>query len=513
MKDRLGTLLRLLVLLAVALMPSQFALTWYGPELVEAVSKEVGFDASPRWALFLGGRYFEVLTPQRFDLIAFKLENPLIAFSDLLMALAALVALVHLALHREWKRVLLPPWPLWTLALSWAVSGVAASSPLAWGKELAQGVFYAIVAVMVFGYLLKDELAVRRWVAWWMLVTFLTALWGLYDYARFVFLPPAEGENPLLVRAGFMSRTAYCGYFVLALPLGYGFLLNASSWLVKVLWGIWLTIALVPLLSLGAFLGLALAFAFLAALVGGPRAKTIAAVVGLFLGLGVLVYEASLRHGDYLRQSVGFLDAEGRVAKRYLEWQASLHLFEAHPLFGVGFGEYQRTIGQGYYFLPNPEKMEPDTYNLYLLLLAQGGIMAPLTWLVALFYGLHLTRRVGEQPASPYWGGLAKGIWAAMAALLFFSLWGTILLRGTGLAWAFLWALLARLQREHAPPKPPIAPKKAPAEAPETVVLPPSPPPEPETQILPQASERIAPPPEEAETEVKRENDERPLEF
>jgi hypothetical protein len=131
---------------------------------------------------------------------------------------------------------------------------------------------------------------------------------------------------------------------------------------------------------------------------------------------------------------------------------------------GVGAGEnYQAHIGQHYGSLPNPplEKMEPDTHNVYLLIASQMGLLGLFALLYLVFDFMSRARRVGRAQPKGYPAALAMGLWGCLLSFLLYSLWGTILTRGTYLVLVTLLALIATLERLYAPPPPePARPRK-----------------------------------------------------
>ncbi|HIE51874.1 MAG TPA: hypothetical protein EYP85_08955 [Armatimonadetes bacterium] len=446
------------LLLAVTGMVTQYAVTRYNGHWVVVAPLGTATTADFLESGLAGKGPVVFITRGVLDEVAHKLHQfPFVAPADVLVAvLFAIAVLLTLKNRQRVDWVAWPPLCLWAFLLAAGLSVLGAESMRNWLTETAQLALYFFAGYWLAVNLLRRETEVRRTVVWLLGVSLLVLAFGLRDYWVHIYAAPLERENPLWVRATFMSRTAFCGLLALVLPLFLGFLLKAPTLGRKVAWAVPVGLALYPLLSLGALVAVGAALLLMAAREGW---RTL-----LFTALAVVVVAVlwvpfmSARQLDYLVDSVDFYDQAGEVTKRYLEWAATYNLLaDGHALFGVGAGEnYQHTIGQYYYFLPNPEKMEPDTYNLYLIITAQMGFLGLWAWLYVLFDFLRRARRL-EAAREPYYRGLSLGLWGSLVSVAVFSLFGTILVRGTGLVLTLLLALIARVERlagkeEIAPP-------------------------------------------------------------
>jgi hypothetical protein len=208
-------------------------------------------------------------------------------------------------------------------------------------------------------------------------------------------------------------------------------------------------------------------------------------------------------HGRYLHESVQVFHREGGVIKgvekRYLELAADLNVFngshdqtitrpkdvpkdkdkdkakdkvqdkpksaaagaeeeESAPkvpigkrsglTFGMGPGlNYQSYIGALYETLDNPKKQEQDTYTLYMFLACQLGLFGALAWAWLLFDGAGLARTAYSGLRDRGLRTLALGVYGALVAVIVYSVWGTLLIRGTGLMLFTLLAVAARLEQ------------------------------------------------------------------
>ena len=128
------------------------------------------------------------------------------------------------------------------------------------------------------------------------------------------------------------------------------------------------------------------------------------------------------------------------VKKQFVEWQVATRWNlpkERAFVTGVGPGNYQLGIGELYqYGLDSPEKMHPDSNNLYLVQAMSIGILglAALLWMVWHF-GLLAWRaaRAGS------W--LGAGVVGSLGAWLAVNAFHAMIVRGAGLLLALFFAL------------------------------------------------------------------------
>lgn len=131
------------------------------------------------------------------------------------------------------------------------------------------------------------------------------------------------------------------------------------------------------------------------------------------------------------------------VKKQFVEWYAAVGMARPREkafATGVGPGNYQLNIGPMYASLPNEEKMPPDSNNLYLVQAMTGGFLglAALLWVLATY--LHQARLAS--------GWYSAGLCGSLAAFTVVNLFHALLVRGTGVLLAFLFALAVVTARE-----------------------------------------------------------------
>lgn len=133
------------------------------------------------------------------------------------------------------------------------------------------------------------------------------------------------------------------------------------------------------------------------------------------LGLGVLI-AASLAHPGVRHRLLSAFDLQANSDRLFL-WSRALEVIRDHPLFGVGFGNYQR-ICSAYYDKVDPGfLMRTFAHNSALTLLAETG---PLGLFIALFFLWRVARTLLSRHRAG--GPLAAGGLAALAAVCFIGL-------------------------------------------------------------------------------------------
>lgn len=104
-------------------------------------------------------------------------------------------------------------------------------------------------------------------------------------------------------------------------------------------------------------------------------------LAGLILALFILVFFA---RPALVRLASSFSVSEGSSAGRLAIWQGSFKIFLAHPVLGVGLGNYPKEV--------NPQALyrSPITsHNLYLDIASETGIFGLAIWLFLIFGSLY----------------------------------------------------------------------------------------------------------------------------
>jgi O-antigen ligase len=255
------------------------------------------------------------------------------------------------------------------------------------------------------------------------------------------------------------SRTAYGTFLALVLPLALALGVTATRRWVRV----WLA-----LLGLGAAASLLAGFVLLPLLVGllvtawalGARVLQ-GTLLAIALFLGVAWGVGGLTRSELLQepfrplisaQEATFRYADGtrHLKKFWGEQQAALNLLRATPLLGVGAGQYQARIANGYDLLGaiDSQRLESDAHNGYLLTAASTGLLGLIALLACLgaFWGrMKAVLRAG--PVSPELAAVCGGFVALVAVLCVTYPF----IRGLSLVIAALLALLWNAPHAGAP--------------------------------------------------------------
>jgi len=277
---------------------------------------------------------------------------------------------------------------------------------------------------------------------------------------------------------------------VMLLALAGGRVIGTGRFGSIVGWSAVCVFGLIPVLNAGALLALAVAWTAIAASRG-----LFGFLIGLALSLGLLygVTTVSAAHEAIQAESVQFYRVENggpapglealprkaaalgglrstqAVTGEEPDENGSLPLVgeRSNVIFGVGPGlNYQKTIGAFYGNLDNPEKQEPDTYNLYLLLALQMGLAAAFGWAWLLFDGAASARQGRASLRDPDQRAFLLGVYGACLGLVVFSVYGTILVRGPALVLFTLLGVASRLLWQLTPPPAPKPKKAAPIPVP-----------------------------------------------
>ncbi|WIG61387.1 MAG: hypothetical protein OJF49_004135 [Ktedonobacterales bacterium] len=282
-----------------------------------------------------------------------------------------------------------------------------------------------VVALALGVWVLRRSAARVRIVAWAMIAAGVAE--ALVGYAQWALSPGgASSAEAGRVFGTFGQPNPYAGYLNLSLPIALALALFGEDARER-----WVAGAASVLLlgseffsaSRGGEIGLAAALVVLlavglrrecvVALVGGVGVAVVAIGVGTHL-IPQSVVDAALRplrlNGISLDAPV--TNANFSTMERLAHWVAGLRMFRAHPLLGVGAGNYDAAYAQ---FATNlsvwPESLG-HAHNYYINVAAETGALGLLAFLAAsgamLWLGWRATRATRASTGRPY-GGVAAG--------------------------------------------------------------------------------------------------------
>jgi O-antigen ligase len=275
-------------------------------------------------------------------------------------------------------------------------------------KELVK--WSEVLVILLLG---TQYIRTRRHI--WTLVVML-CLAGLsqaiFGYAQIFFdLGPASfvRDANLRVYGTFGQPNPYAGYINMTLALTLALFLLGQGWRTRILAAcIALPLAGVEIYSQskGGWMALGAAALFIG-IVGFPQLRTLARI-GLTGGLAVIVaYLAGMFPGGLIEPvltKIGVIDISFTSpshtnyanSERVAHWLAGINMFQEHPFFGVGIGNYQDVYSQyhvGIFVLPLGH-----AHNYYINIAAEAGIFgftAFLLFLIAVFtYGTRSYRKI-----------------------------------------------------------------------------------------------------------------------
>ncbi|HEX2948715.1 MAG TPA: hypothetical protein VHV83_03965 [Armatimonadota bacterium] len=411
--------------------------------------------------------------------------------ADLLLVVAALVWGIRWIIIRDTRS--LPPFVNWLLIIAGVFSAVSlfVDTEPAQGflgnyvKELAQLVLYLLVGVTIFRATLTSPRRIRIAIIALLATTSLAVLFGVVQRGllardfqpdatkRTVFMDPTPRgyitiETPIAVCSTFgswnekgfhASRMAYAGFLGLVLPFALVLLATAKRRLALTLWLSFLFIgAAVSVLAGYIVPAILLGLLVTGCLLGRRTAWLTVAGIAVYLFAMLLIGGQNRIQvfQEPFRLKISTIEANNpnnrydgvrHLKKIWGEQLASLSVMRGtryvqNPaLFGVGAGQYQKNIQEGYGGLSavSNQHLESDAQSGYLLTMVSTGIFG-LAALLAIFltYTKHAWR-LARQKANHPWAAACCG---AMVTLVLMTLVTNPLVRGSSVAIAALFALI-----------------------------------------------------------------------
>ena len=276
---------------------------------------------------------------------------------------------------------------LLALAASTAIGGFHAPG---WSRP------WVVVAYFATYWWFEDARSAQRFVRWLVMASCVVAVYGIVqhytgaDWYREL-LGRRRAVHPRIEGAlGYASVGFFRNYLtfahVLIIPLGFALVSRER----------WMRLGAVPLLALalvfstarGAWVA-ALAMALGALVTGRGAATRVLMLVGV--GAFAVVMSPGLR-----QQVLPALTSAEMNTGRLEIWRANLDIIHDHPVFGLGFGRYQRAARPYYDRHPDADRRS-HAHNNFLQIAAEAGLvgLAAFTLLFAtmLRFGIDAVRR------------------------------------------------------------------------------------------------------------------------
>ncbi len=156
-------------------------------------------------------------------------------------------------------------------------------------------------------------------------------------------------------------------------------------------------------------------------------------LLSLVLAAGLVVSLQERGGGGGLRE-VDEFDQQARLAA----WGAAGMMFLAHPVLGVGYGNYRSLYGE---YIPGIRPDELDAHNLYLQLLSETGIIGFLVFCVLMVAFARIAFKLARQP-DPFHRLVGIGVGGGLAATLIHGMVDYIF-NTSPQSGALLWLVLA----------------------------------------------------------------------
>jgi O-antigen ligase len=340
------------------------------------------------------------------------------------------------------------------------VSGFQALSRVETVKEILKWTEVLIVAGAALYFLrVPRQLLGLAWAT--IAAGVIEAVVGCVQYAT------VNGDTVDRVTGTFDQPNPYGAFLNLSLPLALCLLVFAKSWRIRWLAGgagAIIGLAAYFARSRGALLGLAVAVVVVALV--RLRLDRIAAIAGGVLAalFGVAWYAHLLPQSIQARaSSLVAIDtaslcrpsasANFSTLERLAQWAAGINMFLAHPVLGVGAGNYSEAYPQ-YSVICWPDSLG-HAHNYYINAAAETGVFGLVAFLALtvamVFVGWRATQTMLRSDVSGYGLALAFGFFACIVTVVVHNVVDNVFVHAMELQIAVTLAALLRLRTLAAP--------------------------------------------------------------
>jgi len=334
-------------------------------------------------------------------------------------------------------------------------SGAQALSLAATAKEILKWSEVLIVGGAAFYFLrAPQQLLVLAWTA--IAAGVLEAIVGCIQYAT------VTGDNVDRVTGTFDQPNPYGAFLNLALPLALCLLVFAKNWRIR-----WLAGGAAAIIGLaayfarsrGALLGLAVAVIVVALIrlrvdrIAAIAAGALALLSGIAWYAHLLPQSIQARVGGLVAIDTAslcrpYVAADFSTLIRLAQWAAGINMFLAHPVLGVGAGNYSEVYPQ-YSVVCWPDSLG-HAHNYYINAAAETGVIGLVVFLALtvamVFVGWRATQAMLRSDVSGYGLALALGFFACIVTVIVHNVVDKLFVHAMELQIAVTLAALLRLR-------------------------------------------------------------------
>jgi O-antigen ligase len=128
------------------------------------------------------------------------------------------------------------------------------------------------------------------------------------------------------------------------------------------------------------------------------------------------------------------------VVERMAHWQAGWHMFEDHPMTGVGAGNFNARYPD-YYVRETFRFSQGHAHNFYIHMLAENGIVGLALYLTLILSFAFVALRVATASTDRLAGALALGALGTMTAVYIHNVFENLHVLNLGVQLSVTWAL------------------------------------------------------------------------
>ncbi len=418
--------------------------------------------------------YLLVLAVPFGSLVPLPLGGANVTAADALLLVAFLLFMARQVARRAINlhlAALVLPFLLFLFAIGLSVTG--ALSLQASAKEIVKWVEMLLAYWLVAQDATMGEGLTRRvllLIAVILLAGFAEALVGIYQYSRQIGPEGFVLNGTIRAFGTFDQPNPFAGYLGLIIPLAFGVILGCLALGRRVL--LWDRLPLVVLavsaltamlaslyfsLSRGAWLGVAAALGIVF-IIRSRRAALLALGLAVLFSIVLLLGQLNILPdvvtsrfagvSDYFGlqdvRGVKVTDENFAIVERMAHWQAGLDMFQAHPLLGVGIGNYAAVYPV--YSLPHWDDPLGHAHNYYINIAAESGIIGLSAYFIlwgAIFWFAWLSVRSTRGLSQ----GIAAGAFGVVVALCVHNLFDNLFVHSMQMQVGLTLGLIERVRR------------------------------------------------------------------